>query len=89
MLNNPTRQEIDAAIASWHNVNELDEFDIEQAIYWFAADYHTGLWSNLYSVASTSKYRPSPLEFGVSHEEIPGWLYDFLVTTFEMETNNA
>ena len=33
-------------------------FDIEEAIYWFAHDYHGGQGSNLYSVLSTSEFRP-------------------------------
>jgi hypothetical protein len=35
-----------------------DEFEIEEAIYWFAADYHRGQTSNLYSALSASEYRP-------------------------------
>lgn len=38
---------------------EANEFDMEEAIYWFAHDYHGGQWSNLYSVLSTSDYNPS------------------------------
>ena len=44
---------------------ESNEFDMETAIYWFAHDYHGGQWSNLYSVLSTSEFKPSPLERGV------------------------
>jgi hypothetical protein len=41
-----------------------DEFDMEAAIYWLAADYHGGQGSNLYSALSQSPYTPSPLENG-------------------------
>ena len=41
-------------------------FDIEGAIYWFAADYHEGQSSELYSILSTSEYRPGPLEYSPS-----------------------
>ena len=34
--------------------------DAEIAIYWFAGDYHGGQWSELYSILSTSPYRPGP-----------------------------
>lgn len=37
---------------------ELD-FDKEEAIYWFASDWHGGQWSELYSVLSTSEFHPS------------------------------
>lgn len=36
----------------------------EVAMYWFANDYHGGQASNLYSVLSTSPYRPSRLNNG-------------------------
>lgn len=39
-----------------------DPIEIEQAIYWWAADHHEGQWSELYSILSTSAYRPGPLE---------------------------
>jgi hypothetical protein len=41
-------------------------FDIEGAIYWFAADYHQGKSSELYSILSTSEYRPGPMEYSPS-----------------------
>jgi hypothetical protein len=37
-------------------------FDIEEAAYWIAADYHGGQWSSLYSALSTSPYSPGPGE---------------------------
>lgn len=37
---------------------DADEADTEEAIYWFAADYHGGQWSNLYSVLCSAKFRP-------------------------------
>lgn len=54
-----------------------DDADAYCAIYWFAAHYHNGQRSNLYSVLSTSPYTPGPIERGPS-----GWasnLYDTLV----------
>lgn len=35
-------------------------FDIEEAAYWLAVHYHGGQWSNLYSLFSTSPYKPGP-----------------------------
>lgn len=40
------------------------EFDREEAIYWFSANWHSGQWSNLYSALSVSEFRPSPLANG-------------------------
>jgi len=55
--------------------NHIFEYDrdfirmeIEYSIYWFCHNHHGGQWSNLYSVLSTSKYRPSPLEKGVDED---------------------
>lgn len=42
--------------------NEVDEFDIEAAIYWFASDNHSGQWSELYAILSTSEYKPGIME---------------------------
>ncbi len=56
----PTREEILSYLANY----EGDEFDKEEAIYWFANDWHGGQWSNLYSVLSTSEYRPGPMTNG-------------------------
>jgi hypothetical protein len=39
------------------------DFDIEGAIYWFAADNHQGQSSELYSILSTSEYHPGLMEF--------------------------
>ena len=37
---------------------------MEEAIYWFANFNHGGQWSNLYSVLSTSPFRPGPISKG-------------------------
>jgi hypothetical protein len=48
-------------LARW---TEVDEFDIEEAIYWFACFWHGGQWSNLYAALSTSPFSPGPLANG-------------------------
>ena len=40
------------------------EFDMEEAIYWYANDYHGGQDTNLYSALSTSEYKPGAYERG-------------------------
>jgi hypothetical protein len=37
---------------------ESDDFDREEAIYWYACSWHGGQWSNLYSALSTSESSP-------------------------------
>lgn len=61
--------------------DESNEFDIEAAIYWFANGYHGGQNSNLYSVLSTSQYKPSPISSSIEDEEseIASEMYNALV----------
>ena len=61
--------------------SEADEFDIEAAIYWYAHDYYTGRWSNLYSVLLNSKYTPGLSEDGPVGE-ICQEIYDQFVEEF-------
>lgn len=60
----PTREDLLKVAKEGSDLNHLDadDMDIEQAIYWFCSDYHGGQASNLYSVLSTSKYKPGALE---------------------------
>ncbi len=58
----PTHDEMMAVLEEYPYFNESDAFDWERAIYWFASDWHSGQLSNLYSVLSTSKYKPGALE---------------------------
>lgn len=53
-------------------------FEIEEAIYWFAYDFHGGQWSNLYSALSTSDFHPGPYAF---QPEDP-FMYDMLVAEY-------
>lgn len=53
-----TRDEMLTLLATY---DDYDEFDREEAIYWFANDYHGGQGSELYSALSTSPYSPGPL----------------------------
>lgn len=57
-MRDPDRQEIDAALAALPFASEFDEFDREEAIYWFASDWHSGQWSNLYAVLCASEFKP-------------------------------
>ena len=57
-MQDPTREEMLEFLAPIAKQYEAEEFDIEEAIYWFAGDYHGGQWSNLYSALSTSPYKP-------------------------------
>ena len=59
-----------------------DEFDYEEAIYWFASEYHGGQWTNLYAALCASPFRPSILARQVNRDGMAGWFYDELVRHF-------
>ena len=45
-------------------------FEAAQALYWYCANYHSGLSCPLYSILSRKLgYTPSPSELGVSEED--------------------
>jgi hypothetical protein len=53
-------------------------FEIEEAIYWFANDWHGGQSTNLYRALCASEYRPLPGRNGPEDREV----YDELVSMF-------
>jgi hypothetical protein len=65
-----------------HYAGEDIEFDIEEAIYWFASDYHGGQWSNLYSALCQSPYKPGALQSWCG-SDIAVELVEDLVSHFE------
>jgi hypothetical protein len=75
----PTRQEIDELLAPHIPQLEADEFDVECAIYWFAAHNHLGQDSNLYEVLSTSPYNPGAIENDATSSDAAYWLYTILL----------
>lgn len=64
IMEDPTREEIDAVIDAMPFASEFDQFDKEEAIYWYAAEWHGGQGSNLYAVLSASEFRPSRMAKG-------------------------
>jgi hypothetical protein len=59
-------------------------FDIEEAIYWFAAAYHGGQWTNLYAALSTSDYTPGMFQ----NMPNDGLFYDMLVAEYANPEGN-
>lgn len=51
-MDDPTYEEMVKALKG------EDDLDIEEAIYWFAADYHNGQASNLYAAIGKCQYKP-------------------------------
>lgn len=80
-MQDPDRSELVAVVDAMPFRSEFDQFDVEEAIYWFAADWHGGQWSNLYSVLSTSEFRPGPLANGP--DETAAMIYEHLEEHFK------
>jgi len=81
-MTDPTRDEMLAFLQKtypdcWH-----DAFDREEAIYWFAANWHGGQSTNLYAALCASEFRPSPLSSGPDMATMAGHLYDALECEF-------
>jgi hypothetical protein len=76
MNTDPTLTEMREYLNGLFN-DELDEFDREEAIYWFAANWHGGMSSNLYEAICSSQYKPGPLRDGPDSEMAKG-AYDEL-----------
>ena len=70
--NDPTRFDLLKTgaqyLAGWGLEKSSRLLAIEEAIYWFAGQYHSGQWSNLYSVLSTSDFKPSILANEIEDE---------------------
>ena len=67
----PTREEMLALLADRFPCDIAEtEFDREEAIYWFANDWHGGQWSKLYAVLCSSPYRPGPCTNGPEEPEM-------------------
>lgn len=73
-MQDPTREEMLATLQASPYAEEEGEFAIEEAIYWFASDWHGGQDSNLYAALSQSPYSPGPLAEGPEDT----YLYDEL-----------
>ena len=78
MIGDPTIEEMRSLLAT---IPGADAFDREGAIYWFAADYHGGQGSNLYSALSRSQYRPGAWERR-PHGVIGRECYDALIERY-------
>ena len=61
--------------------HEDDAFEIEEAMYWFAADYHGGQGSNLYAALSLSEFTPGLLANG-PQSDLSLAMYDSLKEIF-------
>lgn len=62
---------------------EAEEMEIACALYWCAADYHSGQTSSLYRALSALEYKPGALETEPEDGSIAALLYDELAEALE------
>jgi len=68
-------------------VTEDNYFEAAQALYWYCADHHSGISSELYSILSQLDYSPSCSECGVSDDDDSSEFYQALESG-EIEAEN-
>lgn len=91
-MHNEMKEAIRKHFEGLFEIDDDFDFDTEAAIYYFAAHWHDGQWSELYSVLSHSDYRPGACETFDSWREDnfgAGMMYDFLVLTFAPALSTA
>ncbi len=64
-MRDPTLDEMRAYLATTPD----DDFDREEAIYWFAANYHAGQDSSRYSALSQSEFHPGAASDGPGNDQ--------------------
>lgn len=84
-ISDPSREEMVHFLRNQFEGSEIDDFDIEEAIYWFANDWHCGQWSNLYCVLSSSSFSPGMCQTEINRESTAGLMYEMLEFEFNME----
>ena len=77
----PTKEEMVAFLYEQFGNEEGFEFDSEEAIFWFAEQWHGGQSSNLYSALSTSQYRPGRMARG-PEDELSKMMYQTLESEY-------
>lgn len=86
-MNDPTKKEMLDFLKKMYGSEDSWEDDAEVAIYWFASDYHSGQWSNLYSVLSTSPFKPGRFTKGPEKDSMEEDMYNDLVDKFGKQKN--
>ena len=85
----PTKEEMIEFLRESYGKEEGFQDSAEIAIYWFANHYHSGQWSNLYSVLSTSPFRPGRSSNGPELGSMEEMMYHSLVQEYETGTEDT
>lgn len=86
--NDPTKDEMLQFLRTQFGNEEGFADDAEVAMYWFANFNHSGQWSNLYSVLSTSAFNPGPLARGPEPNSAEEMMYQALESEYGSSENN-
>lgn len=81
-IQDPSKEEMVNYLRSQFGNEEGFDGDAEAAMYWFANFNHGGQASNLYSVLSTSQFRPGPISRGPQKGSAEEMMYQSLVHQF-------
>lgn len=79
-MSDPTIADMRAFIDRLPFASERSDFDREEAIYWFANDWHSGQASNLYAALCASEFSPGPI--ACEPQDIASMLYNELQAYF-------
>lgn len=77
-MDKPVKQDMMEYLGSIYGSEEEWRNEAEVAIYYFARDYHSGQWSELYSILSTSPYSPGPYSSLESEGDLAQMMYESL-----------
>lgn len=88
-IKDPSKNEMLNYLSKSYGREEGFADDAEIAMYWFASFYHGGQSSNLYSVLSTSRYRPGPIAKGPEPQTSEEMMYEDLVLEFAKGSEEA
>ena len=85
-----TGRSVKIATASWlSSFGDDSKFDIAQGLYWFAADYHGGQTSILYSILSQLEYKPGASENKPDEGGVGEMVYDHLASLSGSDQDDA
>ena len=85
MKRDPTFEEMtQIATKSWNcmGMDDANPADVAEAVYWFAADNHSGQNSNMYKALSISPFRPGHCQSGCEKGSLAEDLYNDLCIHF-------
>lgn len=84
-IQDPMREEMLAYLESQFPPSvygDETDCDFEAAMYWFAVDYHSGMFSNLYAVSCNSRFNPGPCCSGPERDSCEETMYQSLKFEF-------